>query len=123
MPNMGNGGFNGKAQPSKGKNWADWDDLLASERGKGPGAGGFQELDLDVKATTLLKGNYNYKDNGVPEGESLGGAKLPKSLYLTEKPAWFGDLAWPPFGPDTDFEKNKIPAQVRFEGMKKVRRF
>jgi len=36
-------------------------------------------------------------------------------LYLKEKPAWFGDLPWPPFGPDTDFEKNKIPAQVRFK--------
>ena len=70
---------------------------------------------MDVKATTLLKGNYNFKDHGVPARESLGGAALPKSLYLKEKPAWFGDLAWPPFGPDVDFQKNKIPAQVRFE--------
>ena len=82
------------------------------------GPGGFQELDLDVKATAILKGNYNYKDNGVPESESLGGTKLPDSLYLKTKPAWFGDAKWPPFGPDTDFEKNKIPAQVRFEAMK-----
>ena len=119
MPNMGNGAFSGKAQPSQGKNWADWPKLLASERGKGPGPGGFQELDLDVKATTLRKGNFNYKDNGVPESESLGGVDLPKSLYLAAKPAWFADLAWPPFGPDTQFEKNKIPAQVRFEVMKK----
>jgi hypothetical protein len=117
LPNMGNGGFNGKTvQPSKGRFWADW----ASEPGKGPGAGGFQELDLDVKATTLLKGNYNYKDNGVPAGESLGSAKLPKSLYRKEKPAWFGDLNWPAFGPDTTFEKNKIPAQVRFEALEKT---
>ncbi len=49
--------------------------------------------------------------------ESLGGATLPRSLYLTDKPAWFGDLPWPPFGPDTEFEKNKIPAQVRFEAI------
>ena len=118
FPNMGNGWSNGKtAQPSKGKYWADWDKMLASDRGKGPGPGGFQELDLDVKATTLLKGNYNYRDHGVPERESLGGARLPKSLYLKEKPAWFGDLKWPPFGPDTDFERNKIPAQVRFEAI------
>ena len=85
-----------------------------------PGAGGFQELDLDVKATALLKGNYNYKDNAVPESESLGGVALPKSLYLAAKPAWFGDLVWPPFGPDTDFEKSKIPAQVRYEAMNKA---
>ena len=119
LPNIGNGGFKGTVQPSKGKLWADWDKMLASPRGKGPGPNGFQELDLDVKATTLLKGNYNYKDNGVPESEALGGAALPPSLYLKEKPAWFGDLTWPPFGPDTEFAKNKIPAQVRFEAQKK----
>ena len=120
MPNMGNGGFNGQtAQPSKGKNWADWDKMLAAPPGGGPGPNGFQELDLDVKATTLLLGNYNYCDKGVRESESLKGKQLPASLYLTGKPKWFGDLAWPPFGPDTDFEKNKIPAQVRYEAMTK----
>ncbi|MGA2619028.1 MAG: glycosyl hydrolase family 28-related protein [Thermoguttaceae bacterium] len=45
-----------------------------------PGSGGFQELDLDVKDTAILKGNFNYKDNAVPAAESLGGAKLPDSL-------------------------------------------
>ena len=119
-PNIGNGWSNGKtAQLSKGKPWEDWEKLLASERGDGPGAGGFQELDLDVRATTLLLGNYNYKDNAVPASESLGDAKLPKSLYLKDKPEWFGNQAWPPFGPDTDWEKNKIPAQVRYEEMTK----
>jgi hypothetical protein len=119
FPNMGNGWSNGKrAQPSQGQYWADWEKLLASPQGEGPGPNGFQELDMDVKATVLLKGNYNYKDNGVPGSESLQGAVLPKSLYLKEKPRWFGDLPWPPFGPDTDFEKNKIPAQVRFEAMR-----
>jgi hypothetical protein len=116
MPNMGNGGFNGVAQPSKGKPWADWAGILAG--GKGPGPGGFQELDLDVRATTLLKGNYNYKHEAVPPNEALNGGGLPKSLYLTEKPAWFGSHAWPAFGPDTAFESNQIPAQARFEAMK-----
>jgi hypothetical protein len=54
----------------------------------------------------------------VPTNESLGGAALPRSLYLSEKPAWFGSLAWPAFGPDATFESNKIPAQARFESMK-----
>jgi hypothetical protein len=119
MPNMGNGAFTGTAQPSQGLYWTDWETVKASPRGKGPGPGGFQELDLDVKATTLRRGNYNYRDNGVPESESLGGAALPKSLYRTEKPAWFGSLNWPAFGPDTAFAENKIPAQVRFEAMRK----
>ena len=121
LPNMGNGGFNGQTvQPGKGKNWPDWDKMVNSAQGKGPGPGGFQEIDLDVKATTLLKGNYNYKDNAVPESESLKDAKLPNSLFLREKPEWFGNLNWPPFGPDTDFEANKIPAQVRYEEMTKA---
>jgi hypothetical protein len=115
-PNMGNGGFSGTAQLSKGKPWADWTRVAAGERGPGPG--GFQELDLDVRATTLIKGNFNYKHNAVPENEAVGGA-LPKSLYLSQKPAWFGSLAWPAFGPDTAFENNKIPAQVRFEALKR----
>ena len=118
-PNMGNGWANGKtAELSKGKPWEDWTKVKAGA--PHPGAGGYQELDLDVPATTILKGNYNYKDNGVAERESLGGAKLPDSLYLKKKPAWFGDLKWPAFGPDTDFENNKIPAQVRFAAIKKT---
>ena len=120
-PNCGNGWSNAKTvQPSKGIYWADWDTMLAADPGKGPGPNGFQELDLDVKATTLLKGNYNYKDNAVPESESLKGKKLPASLYLEKKPEWFGNLTWPPFGPDTKFEENKIPAQVRFEAISKA---
>jgi len=119
MPNMGNGGFSGKAQPSRGKYWKDWEKMASGPAGAGPGPNGFQELDLDVRATTLLRGNYNWKDKGVPPGESLNGTPLPRSLYRAEKPDWFGNLAWPAFGPDTAFEKNRIPAQVRFEGMKK----
>ncbi|HVE42629.1 MAG TPA: glycosyl hydrolase family 28-related protein [Planctomycetota bacterium] len=119
MPNMGNGGFKGTAQPSKGRPWKDWESVRSGPAGKGPGPGGFQELDLDVRATTLVKGNYNYKDKGVAPGEALNGSTLPKSLYRSEKPAWFGELPWPAFGPDTAFEKNKIPAQLRFEAMKK----
>jgi hypothetical protein len=39
---------------------------------------------------------------------------MPPRLYRASKPEWFGDLAWPPFGPGVDFERNRIPAQVRF---------
>ncbi len=47
-----------------------------------PGSGGFQEIDLDVKDTAILKGNFNYKDKAVPAAESLGGDKLPNSLLV-----------------------------------------
>ncbi len=100
MPNMGNGGFRGT---SSRHSWKDW--------GTSPGPGGFQELDLDVRRTTIVKGNFNWKDAGVPAAEAV--ENLPKSCYLKAKPSWWGDLAWPPFGPDVAFEKNKIPAETR----------
>jgi hypothetical protein len=48
---------------------------------------------------------------------------LPASLYLSGKPAWFGDVAWPPIGPDvtggtvTGYggHANKIPARLCYE--------
>jgi hypothetical protein len=79
-----------------------------------PGAGGFQELDLDVEATTLKKAN-NFVPTGIPPSESLGGATLPASLYLTGKPAWFGQLAWPPFDPTApNLSYEAIPAGYRY---------
>ena len=46
-------------------------------------------------------------------------AALPPSLYLDAAPNfWPGDLTWPPFGPDiAGAETNKIPAQLRYEGL------
>ncbi|MGD0090993.1 MAG: hypothetical protein ABSE73_13830, partial [Planctomycetota bacterium] len=49
--------------------------------------------------------------------------KLPPSLYLKEKPAfWPKDLAWPAYGPDVEASpRNEIPAQVRFEALKNAK--
>jgi hypothetical protein len=109
LPNIGNGGFNGMFAPP----WPDF--------GGSPGPGGFQELDTDVAATTIRKGNWNAQDSAVPESESLDGATLPNSLYLCEKPEWFGDLEWPPFDaqspPDTSdglTAYRRIPAGQRW---------
>src|SRR5687767_5104616 len=62
-------------------------------------ANSFQEFDIDVAATTILKGNWNARDNGVAASESLGGDVLPTSLYRSGTPSWFGTLAWPAFNP------------------------
>lgn len=79
-----------------------------------PGAGGFQELDLDVEASTLKKGNY-YPQTGIPAAESLGDLSLPDSLYHITKPTWFGSLAWPPFNPKAPaFSYDALPAAYRF---------
>jgi hypothetical protein len=106
-PNSSNDGYSGTAQPSRGDWWANW--------GTGPGPSGFQELDLDVRATTLIKGNYNTQDAGIPASESLGDATLPNSLFLSSKPSWFGDLAWPAFDPNSpNMNFDAIPAGYRY---------
>jgi hypothetical protein len=79
-----------------------------------PGAGGFQELDLDVEASTIKQGNYYFDQGGIPDAETPS-EPLCDSLYLGEKPSWFGDLTWPPFDPDDPSSvANPIPAQQRF---------
>jgi hypothetical protein len=80
-----------------------------------PGAGGFQNLDLDVRATTILKGNYNTQDGQVPDAESLGAQALPASAFRTTKPTWFGQLAWPAFDPSSaNMSYEAIPAGYRY---------
>ena len=107
QPNIGNPSSSGTAPP-----WKDW--------GTPAGPGGFQELDMGVQATLVRKGNYNYFDKAIPAGESLGSDTLPASLYLATKPAWFGNLAWPPINPispgspDATTIYQKIPAGYRF---------
>ena len=44
--------------------------------------------------TTLIEGNWD-----AVSGEqdwSVPSVALPNSLYLSQKPAWFGALSWPP---------------------------
>lgn len=107
LPNMGNTGYTGTAQLSLGRLWIDW--LL------GVGANGYQELDLDVQATTIIKGNYNTVNGGIPAGESLGGDTLPNSFFRSSKPTWFGNLAWPAFNPSSPNQSNlAIPAGYRY---------
>jgi hypothetical protein len=106
-PNMGNGNSTGTVQPSKGTYWADW--------GTSPGPSGFQELDLDVQASAIVIGNWNSVANGIPATESLGSNTLPNSLYLTAKPAWFGNLTWPAFNPAAPNQNyDAIPAGYRY---------
>lgn len=80
-------------------------------------AGGYQELDLDVEATSIEKGNYLYDTDGAPGSmSSLDGDTLATSYIHSSKPSFFGDLPWPPFdptSPDSSSYEN-IPAAYRF---------
>jgi len=107
-PNMDNGGYSGTAKPSAGDWWADYPAKA--------GAAGYQELDLDVATTALIKGNYNSQNAAIPAGEQLAaGDTIPASLFLLLKPGWFGDLAWPAFDPaHPNFSATAIPAGYRY---------
>lgn len=68
-------------------------------------------------STAFLHGNVNLVDTTVAWDSNTADRTLPPSLYLTAKPEWFGNVPWPPIGPDVAGYTNKIPAQLRYEGM------
>jgi hypothetical protein len=76
--------------------------------------GGFQEIDLDVAATAIQKGNH-FNGTGYIAG-TLGADTIPNSMYLSAKPAFFGNLVWPPFNPQdaNTRSKTRIPAGYRY---------
>jgi hypothetical protein len=63
----------------------------------------------------LIHGNYDYIGAGTVWDKRNADRKLPASLYLSAKPAWFGALAWPAFGPDLSPKAGTIPAVVRYD--------
>jgi hypothetical protein len=62
-----------------------------------------QKLDLNVKATILRHGNYDYATTPGPAGikwdPNITDQNLPNSYYLLSKPGYFGGLAWPAIDP------------------------
>ncbi len=69
-------------------------------------------IDATVRASTILTGNQN----GI-SGEVHWDPHLPKnleaSMYLTQKPSFFGRKAWPIFGPDVGVAET-LPAEERW---------
>lgn len=75
---------------------------------------GCQQLDRNVKNTIIRHGNYDYVNNAVVWDPNIPDHAIPNSLYLTGQPAWWGNLPWPPIGPDLTPMVGQIPAQLRF---------
>ena len=73
-----------------------------------------QQLDRNVKATILRHGNWDAVNKDVVWDNRISDHTIPNSLYLTAKPSWWGDLPWPPIGPDRTPMTGQIPAQQRF---------
>jgi hypothetical protein len=77
------------------------------------GAGGFQELDLDVEATTITRGNHIYFTDTIDA--PLDDIVLVDSLFRDAKPSWFNSLTWPPVDPSNPvYEYEIIPAGYRY---------
>jgi hypothetical protein len=67
-------------------------------------AGAFSSFDVNetnfpnvpkVNASTLRHGNFDYTTNAVAWNPALANHDLPPSLYLVDKPAFFGSATWP----------------------------
>lgn len=62
-------------------------------------------------SSILRQGNYNYVTLVV---DGTAGRDIPPSLYLAEKPAFFGSLPWPGIGPDVIGLNQNNPARRRW---------
>ncbi len=71
--------------------------------------------DPRVRDTLLLHGNYDFVSNAVAWDPEISDHNLPPSLYLTGKPAFFGDLRWPMADPEGDPVLGELPAKVRYD--------
>lgn len=80
---------------------------------KAPSSAGVTE-DPKVGQTILRHGNYDHIGKQTIWDASIPGRVLPPSLYLAEKPAFFGAHKWPAIGPDLTPMVNTLPARERF---------
>jgi hypothetical protein len=66
-----------------------------------------------VPATVLRDGNFDYVTDSARWDRQP--QTLPNSLYLTAKPAFFGDLPWPWVDPVGANKIGTLPARLRFD--------
>jgi hypothetical protein len=67
-----------------------------------------------VLASTYWHGNWDPYNNAVVWDPSNPDHNIPQSLYLTNKPSWWGNaLRWPPAGSDLTPMTSPIPAEQR----------
>ncbi|MEI6560767.1 MAG: glycosyl hydrolase family 28-related protein [Verrucomicrobiota bacterium] len=83
----------------------------------GAGDGGGDALESTKPATTMINhGNWDIVTGTQKWDSTIADHTLPNSLYLSAKPAWFGNLAWPPIDPanPSTAVPTSIPAGYRF---------
>jgi hypothetical protein len=72
-----------------------------------------------VSGTFIRHGNFDYVTGSTKWETTIPGGNasnhtLPASLYLAEKPSWWGTSPWPWVGPDLTPMVGTLPAQARF---------
>src|SRR4029077_14696069 len=70
--------------------------------------------DPKTLATVIRDGNYDFLTNSQRWHNTPGGFALPNSMYLTSKPAFFGNNPWPWVDPATGATYT-LPAKARYE--------
>ena len=90
--------------------------VIGNEMGKeGTFANEPLKLDPTIEKSTIVHGNYNYIDGSLYWDPNITEHNLPASLYLDQKPTWFGNLPWPLLGGDVSPNSKVIPAQHRYQ--------
>jgi len=66
--------------------------------------------------SVTLHGNYDFVSQSQHWDANIANHTIPKSYFLTAKPAWFGSLNWPPIDPANPATANltNIPAGYRY---------
>ena len=93
---------------------AEWDSASYNDNGTIYLTGSFSDpWDEQVGDTMFRAYNWDWWTQGVADGT----ISIPTSLYRSERPSWFGGVAWPPIGPDVSGLAQMIPAEYRFRGL------
>jgi hypothetical protein len=83
--------------------------------GSGALGGPYEAYDDGTALRLLLRhGDFDYVTNAVAWAPGLS-RDLPPSLYLTAKPAFFGEERWPFVDPLREPKVGVLPARRRFE--------
>lgn len=75
-----------------------------------------QPFDSMVAGTAVRHGNFDYATRDVAWDANLP-RDLPPSLYLAEKPSFFGEHAWPWVRPEDGGAVGTLPAKARFDAI------
>jgi hypothetical protein len=81
---------------------------------KNPGGNSGPGDDQKVTQTAIRHANFDFITKQIHWDPSISNRQLPSSMYLTAKPAFFGNLQWPAIGPDVSPMHGMIPAYERF---------